>query len=444
MNRLTGCVLALVITAAAVLAAAAPQNPTDDQRDLRARIEAKYEVVPFSDGLALRPKSRMRDARLIEVSEGGITIDGESVTGRELRDRIGSDADMILRLSYMDDATRKALFATEGAPAAAPAEQPEAAPSAPEPPPVPRARNAHGDRVRILGSVSVDRDERVQGQAVAVIGSVRVDGEVTDQVVAVLGSVELGPQAVVGGDIVAVGGRVHRSPTSQVRGGITEVALGGRGVNVDMPHMGVWGPMTLLFGPFGAMARLIGTLFHLFILALLASVALLIARVTVERAAERVAQEPLKATLVGIVAQILAVPAFVLVAIVLAVTIIGIPLLLLLPFAALFLVLLALVGFSGTALTIGRVIRARFGGSSDGSFASLAIGVAVILLPLLIGRLVGLAGWAATPLSFLFIAAGLGVEYLAWASGFGAVLTNAFTRWQARRGSPPAPESATV
>ncbi len=444
MKRLTGSVLALVIIAAAAAAAAAAQVPTEEQRDLRSRIEAKYEVVPLSDGLALRPKSRSRDIRLIEVAGGGIAIDGVSVTGRELRDRIGSDADLVLRLSYLDEATRKALFsAAEETATPAETRPAETAPEPPEPARPPRARSGHGDRVRIMGSVRVDSDERVDGQAVAVIGSARIDGEVTDQVVAVLGSVELGPNAVVGGDVVAVGGHVRRAPGSQVHGGITEVALG-RGVNVDMPGLGPWAPLAFFFGPWGAAARLVGTTFHLLVLALLASIALLVARITVERSAERVAQEPLKATLVGIVAQILIVPVFVLVAIVLAVTIIGIPLLLLLPFAALFLVLLALAGFAGTAVTVGRMTKRRFGGGSDAAFADLLIGVVMILLPLLVGRLVGLAGWPVSPLSFLLVAAGLGVEYLAWASGFGAVLIDAFTRWQARRTSPPAPESATV
>ncbi len=449
MNRLTGSVLALVLTAAAAVAAAAPQAATltDDQRDLRTRVEARYEVVPFSDGLALRPKSRAREVRLIEVTGGAITIDGVSVTGRELRDRVGADADLILRLSYLDEATRKALFSAPGEPATRAEETPSTpAPEPPEAPRPPRARTGHGDRVRILGSVTVASDELVDGQAVAVIGSVRVDGEVGQQVVAVLGNVDLGPNAIVGGDVVSVGGRVRRAAGAQVHGGITEVALG-RGVNVEGgPHIGLTA-LPFFFGPFGAVARLIGTLLHVFILALLASLALLIARITVENSAERVAQEPLKSMLVGVVAQILCIPVFVLVAIVLAITIIGIPLLLLLPFAALFLVLLALVGFSGTALTLGRMVRARFGGSADGPFFSLLVGVVVILLPILVGRLVGLLGWSVSPLSFLFIAAGLGLEYLAWASGFGAVLTNVFTRWQARRsspGSPPAPESATV
>jgi hypothetical protein len=450
MRRITWLLLVLMLVAASTAIAGA-QAPTDEQRALRTRIEAKYDVVPLSDGVALRPKARTPDLRLIEVSGGGIIVDGTPVTGRELRDRVGGDADMILRLSYLDEGARRALFGHAEAEVAPPAvpEAPPApeAPASPEPPRVERARTSHGDRVRILGGVSVDRDERIDGQVVAVIGSVRIDGEVSDQVVAVLGSVDLGPDAVVGGDVVSVGGRVNRRAGSQVRGGITEVALGRHGVDVDVPGVAGWMPFGFIFGPFDSVARLIGTTFHFLVLALLASIALLIARVTVERSAERVAHEPLKTTLIGIIAQLLIIPAFVLVAIVLAVTIVGIPLLLLLPFAALFLALLAVAGFSGTALTIGRLARRRFGWSTDSPFADLIAGVFVVMLPLLVGRVVGLAGWAVSPLVFLLVAIGLGVEYLVWASGFGAVLVNAFTRWQARRNPPPTPlppESATV
>ncbi|MGE5813205.1 MAG: hypothetical protein ACM36C_01840 [Acidobacteriota bacterium] len=450
MRNLVGLVLAVVISAATSPLALA-QAPTEELRDLRSRIEAKYEVVPLSDGLALRPKVRIPDVRLIEIAEGGIIVDGTPVTGRELRSRIGADTDMILRLSYLDDATRRALFSHDAADTTSrEPEESQPAPSAPEPPEapkIPRAHTSHGDRVRIFGNVTVDRDEDIRGQAVAVIGSAHIDGEVGDQVVAVLGSVYLGPNAVVGGDVVSVGGHVYRESGSQVRGGITEVALG-RGVNADLSGFGPrWTPFGFMFGPFGGVARLIGSTFHFLVLALLAGIALLIARVTVERSADRVAQEPVKATLVGIVAQLLLLPAFVLVAILLAITIVGIPLLLLLPFAALFLVLLAIVGFSGTALTIGRLARHRFSWSVDAPFVNLVTGVLVIMLPLLVGRVVGLAGWAVSPLVFLLVAIGLCIEFLAWASGFGAVLVNLFTRWQARRTpppTPPVPESATV
>jgi hypothetical protein len=57
----------------------------------------------------------------------------------------------------------------------------------------------------------------------------------------------------------------------------------------------------------------------------------------------------------------------------------------------------------------------------------------VLLLPLMLGRVLALVGWPVTPIVLLLVTAGFAVELLAWSSGFGAVLTNTFSHWQARR-----------
>ena len=90
-----------IAIAAAPVHAAAQQVPADEQQALRARIEQRYDVVPLSGGVALRPKSPRGDVRLIEISDT-IAINGVPVSGRELRERVGADADAILRLSYLD------------------------------------------------------------------------------------------------------------------------------------------------------------------------------------------------------------------------------------------------------------------------------------------------------------------------------------------------------
>ena len=65
----------------------------------------------------------------------------------------------------------------------------------------------------------------------------------------------------------------------------------------------------------------------------------------------------------------------------------------------------------------------------------------MILFPVLIGRLVGLGGFLAGPIVFLLVAAGFGLEFLAWSTGLGAVLSNGFAQLQARRAlrTPRAP-----
>ena len=63
----------------------------------------------------------------------------------------------------------------------------------------------------------------------------------------------------------------------------------------------------------------------------------------------------------------------------------------------------------------------------------VSFGVVLILLPVLIARIVGLVGWPMNPVVWLLLAAGAGLEFLAWSGGFGAVVTNAFSRWQMTR-----------
>jgi hypothetical protein len=431
-----------VAIAVAPVHAAQQQVPAGEQQSLRARIEQRYDIVPLSGGVALRPKAPRGGVRLIEISDT-IAINGVPVSGRELRERVGADADTILRLSYLDARALRELFG----PVAAEREiRPEReVPTEPAPPPAPesssgRSHRSDGDRVRVFGDVDVNEGEEVTGQVVAVLGSVRINGEVGNQVVAVLGSVDLGPRAVVHGDVVTVGGHLRRSPGSQINGAVTEVSLGDVGTRINVPWLDGWGPF-YVFGSFGAVRRLIGTTFRFVLLTLVGCLAFVVARRGVEGSAQRVTDDPVKTTLVGLVAWVLFVPLFALAAIVLAISLIGIPLLVLLPFALVVLLAMAVVGFSGTAYAVGQWARRRFGITTMSGFADICLGILIILLPLLLGRVVALGGWPLSPVVFLLVATGLAVEFLAWASGFGAVLTNAFSHWQATRTARSTPQT---
>ena len=431
MRALTSIVLVLA-TVLFTSQAAWTQARPDDRRALREQLERKYDLVPLTDGVGLRPKAR-GDVRLVEVTAGTVAINGDVVTGRELRDRLGADADAVLRLSYLSTDELREVAAPPAPAPAPPAPEPslERTPSEPRPERDWRHRS-HGDRIRIFGNVSVNQDEEIGGQAVAVFGSVRVDGKVDDQVVAVLGSVILGSDAVVGGDVVSVGGRVIRSPGAETRGSVTEVALTDSWVPFHGPWSRGWEGAPFFFS-FGAVPRLIGTGVRLSLLLLLTGVALLVARRSVDASAVRVADNPLKTTVVGLVAEVLVLPILVLTTIVLSISIIGIPLLLLLPFVVLALLVMALVGFTGTAAAIGNAVQRRYSPGAQTPYMAVVVGLLVILSPVLLGRLLAVVGWPVTPVSVLLVAIGFTLELLAWASGFGAMLAHAFSGWQARR-----------
>ncbi len=112
------------------------------------------------------------------------------------------------------------------------------------------------------------------------------------------------------GDVVTVGGRLRRDPGAQVGGSVTEVSLGDFGASVHIPWMWGWGPFH--FGGFGPVTRLVGTTFRFVLLALVACLALVVARRAVEGSAQRVADEPVRSTLIGLVAWVLFVPMFML------------------------------------------------------------------------------------------------------------------------------------
>ena len=453
MNRWAAIVIVLLLAASSA-AAQAPPGAAGHQA-LRERLEKRFDLVPLTGDIGLRPKTPMGDVRLIDFDDGAIQINGAPVSGRELRDRVGADAETILQLSYLSAEARRALAAPAAAQAPPspgvppldplpPLETPGAAPapSAEATPPAERTRprRSSGDRVRVFGNVRVAADEHVAGQVVAVLGSVRIDGEVGDQVVAVLGSVDLGPNAVVRGDVVSVGGRVNRPEGAQIRGAVTEISFADPNIRFAGPFI-AWGPW---FDGFRALPRLIGTTFRFLLLVLLASIVMLVARPTVEASAQRVIDAPVQSTIIGIVAQILLIPALVLTTVILAISIIGIPLLLLVPFAILLLLVLALAGFSGTAYAIGQAARRRFSLGTGAPFADIFLGVLIVLLPILVARLIALAGWPVTPVVMVLLLIGFCVELLAWSSGFGAVLTNGYAKWQARRAArttvpPPAP-----
>ena len=104
-----------------------------------------------------------------------------------------------------------------------------------------------------------------------------------------------------------------------------------------------WGSM------WGSLFALMSTGTRLGVLSLIACLILLVAREHVERIGARAAAEPIKAGAIGVLAQLLFLPLLIFSIVLLVVTIIGIPLLALIPFAILALVIVLLVGFTSVA-----------------------------------------------------------------------------------------------
>jgi len=391
-------------------------------RMLRDRIESRYQVVPVQDGILLLPQYGIPAVQSIQLTDGEIAINGEGVTGAELRTMVAEDADAILRLSYLAATERRILFGIGGAPApadtAAAVEDTTAQVEEEEYERPERAVRSTGDRVRVGASIHIDSDELVDGDVVAVFGAVRIDGTVTGDVVAVGGSVRLGPDALIEGDVTAVGGTIDRAAGARVMGSIDEVAWGGPDIRVRGPEF---------HAPFlEGIGGLVGTVVWIILLGAFASLAYLLARRPVERMTYRVATSPWKAALVGLVAQILFFPVLVLLVILLAVSIIGIPLLLVIPFALVALVLGVLVGFTAVARQLGGAAEQRFGWQHDSPFIAVLIGVGIIMLLSFFASALGVAGGPLKVFAVILGILGFVVQYAAWTVGFGALLLTRF------------------
>lgn len=430
--------LALLALLAAVPPAAAQTSATDIQA-LRERIEQRFDILPLRDGLALRPKQDTDRVRSIEITRGPVSIDGQPATGAELREALGEDADLVLRLSYLSDEDRRVFLGDSArVPRASAADPDDRRPASRT-----NRRNrgpSDDDRVHIGGGVTVRTGEVVDGNVVAVGGGANVDGEVRGDVVSIGGSATLGPNAIVAGNVVVVGGVLRRDPSARVEGQVQEIGLGLDLSGLRWPGVpvGVWG------ATFGSTFALVGALTRLAILCLLAALVVLLGRPHAERAGEEAALNPVKSGAVGLLAQLLFLPVLLITIVVLCITIVGIPLLVLIPFAILGLMIVALVGFSGVAQRLGLAIAERAGWSTESYYFTTILGIVALMAPAILARLVNIAGGILFPFGVALGIVGICAEYVAWTVGFGAVALVRFSGPRVVTPSASAPAAPAV
>lgn len=193
--------------------------------------------------------------------------------------------------------------------------------------------------VRLFSDARVPAGEHVDGDVVAVFGSAHVAGDVSGSVVAVFGSVDFEPGASVGGDAVAVGGAVEDSEGVRIQGqtvsiGLAPITFGLPGVPVMLAFLALGWVVTLFFG------WVFAALFP-------------------ERLA-RVATTSSRRTLLSLVLGLLSFLVMPVLAILLIVTVIGLPIGIMLPFAYVALVYAGQI--AGTYVLGSKLTRRRLDG----------------------------------------------------------------------------------
>jgi hypothetical protein len=427
--------------------AAASGPLTSSERSLRDAVLGRFRVLPVQNGIVLVPLARIQGVDNVELRDGTIAINGHPATGGEVRQLLGRDAGPVLELSYLDLEVQRRVLLPEGAgraereaPAAAEPVRPTL-PEAAEPPEPARPervfRRQVETRVRIGGNITVAADEEVNGPVVAVFGSVTINGRVHDNVG---GSVNLGPSAEVRGDVVAVGGSIDRDERASISGKVSEVSF--PPVHVRPGWDIRWTPW-FDAGPW-RVVRLLGSLLRMALFTLFATLVLLLAPRAVQRVEMAVTTQPWKSVIVGILAQLFFIPLLVIVVVVLAVSIIGIPLLVLVPFGVLAFFVALLLGFTGAVSGLARVVERRFDWSRPSTFSMLIVGLVMVWGITVLGRLVAFGGGPLAVMAALLVFLGFVIEFAVWTVGLGGALLTRFGRYGAMPlAVPPVPPPAT-
>ncbi len=297
------------------------------------------------------------------------------------------------------------------------------------------------DVVAIGGEVDVEGD--VEGDVVAVGGPVSIDGKVTGDVVAVGGNVNLGDDAEVLGEVTSVGGRVNRDDGAEVAGHINEVAFGPSFTWNLGDHDTQWWDWKehRHFSPFGSGWFGFGlSLIGMVVLLMLALLVRLVAGGTVERVRAKAVEAPWMCALVGLAIELFFVPVLIVVAVILAISIIGIPLLLLIPFVVLAFLVALVVGYAAVAQTVGESAGRRFGRPASSPFLAIIFGVFLIQFIHVIAEFFDSFSGFMFFFAVMFGVAGFLVRYAAWTVGIGAVFLTAVRRsGQAAMVVPPPP-----
>ncbi len=438
---------------AAPSAATADRSPAmeprahDEERRLqrlKGRVEERWRIVRVREGLVLVPRRSSEKLRGIELTRNEVLVDGLPVTGAELRERLGGDGETILSLSYLDEATRLALFEPAARTAAPVAMSPSLSGPASSPQSDPAFHERRrGARVRIGSNVAVSEHERIDGAVVAILGSVQVDGEVREEVVAVGGSVRLGPKAQVRGDVVSVGGRIEIDPQARVQGVINEVAIAWpQGWDHVSVSPGIQAPVWPGRDWWAGMSYL-ATSVRLGLIGLLGVIAVLLGGRTYERVRREVERTPWQALLVGVGTQLLLLPLVLLVCVTLLVSVIGIPLLALVPIALVVLVALWLLGFAAVGERIGQRLASGLGAGDVPPVVGFLIGFVVVTGLAWLTRVAWWGAWLGGGTVFVLGAVGAVIEGLAWAAGLGGVVLAWLRRDRTVLVTPP-PLAATV
>jgi hypothetical protein len=275
----------------------------------------------------------------------------------------------------------------------------------------------------IVGGRRVQPGEMVRGTIAVARGPVDVYGRVDGDVVALHGDITVHEGALVRGDAVAIGGRVR------ARGGVVEGDIRSVRGLLPIPSQSDRREAVGAAATWQAVKVVLGWLAILLVIGI---GVLVFAEPTLSPVAQALQQRFGRAFWYGLVAQLAAIPALLVILLALALTVVGI---LLIPFA----IVAYAVALAGV-LTLGFLAVARFtgaaltGGSRSGSATPVrgaSLRALVVGLAFYLGLWLLAAAFTWSPLvGSLLRAAALAVTWVAVTLGLGAIIVSRVAAWR--------------
>jgi hypothetical protein len=263
------------------------------------------------------------------------------------------------------------------------------------------------DVVRFGKDIHIGKNELVQGDVVCIAGDITIEGKVRGNVVNVFGETALYGTAVINGDVVTVMGELNEYNNPRVRGETVNVASGAP--NINLPFLSystgnMWDVVVKVVK------------FVIFTLLLLMIIYFLPDRM--KMSSDHVFGSFFKSLGVGVLVLLVGSVVVLILAVVLSITIIGIPvaLLLVLSYGA-----LLLLGYFVSALALGRLLCKKFGPNGASTFLCGFMGLFLITLPGFIAAMMWVLPFL-LPIQILLKTIAVFLSFLAATLGSGALI----------------------
>ena len=261
------------------------------------------------------------------------------------------------------------------------------------------------DLVRFGEDMHIPYYQLVRGNVVIVGGDLRIDGKVMGDVVNIFGKTTLSSSAIVNGEVVTIMGRLARSDEAVI-GGET-ILVGGESFPITLWPFAAFG---------GTVVKVVGKVVTFIVMALLLLIVVYFLRDRMKRASTLVFGSFLKSLGVGFLVVFVGWILVVIVAVILAITIIGIPVSILL---ILSMIALVVIGYFVAALSLGEFLCEKLNLQTDTPVLQGLIGLFALALLGFIASVMHFNPFL-VPVRVLLKSVGAFINFIAVLTGVGA------------------------